>query len=351
MRRIGYPPELQAKTARALERLEYATARPGELSAAVKRLSDFYIANPAGSTPWGERWAQAAYLAYFLPLNFARASAVAREGLRAGFFSGLESMIDFGSGPGTAQLALARAGLAFRTVLCVDQREEPLTLHQALAGPGTGLTWRTSLPTAALPSRETRLAVFSYVATELDRLPSWAAESEAILLIEPSTREDGRRLLERRRALLEMGFHAYAPCTHQGACPLLEKSGKDWCHDRIAWDPPPGWGALESGLPMKNRTLTFSYLLARRTPPAASTAPRRARVIGDPRAEKGKTRQLLCRGPEREFLAWFPRRLSAEPALDRGDLVELGAGVEIRANEVRLKDPGTELQLLTPEEM
>lgn len=345
MRRIGFPTHLQTRTLRLIEELGYTTSRPSELSTAIKRLSDFYIQNPMGATPWHERWAQAAYLSYYLPLNYARVSAVAREAVRSGFFSGLKSMIDFGSGPGTAQMAIMELTSEFESALCVDRIREPLELHKKLAGEDSRLRWRTDLPSTVLPVRNSRLAVFSYALTEIERLPAWAIESEAILFIEPSTRQDGRKLLERRKELLADGYYAYAPCTHQNMCPLFENSEKDWCHDRIEWDPPPGWDAIESGLPMKNRTLTFSYLLVRKTPPAQTTA-LRARMVSDPLVEKGKTRQLVCRGPAREFLSWFPQRLEQVPNLDRGDLVELGSDLEVRSNELRVRAPESQVRVL-----
>ena len=49
-----------------------------KIADAVKRLSDYFIQNPDGSTPWNETWAQIAYLSYFLPLNQVRAQAVVK---------------------------------------------------------------------------------------------------------------------------------------------------------------------------------------------------------------------------------------------------------------------------------
>lgn len=347
MRRFGFPDHLYARVTSLLKEIGYSWDKPGVLAAEVRRLSDFYISNPSGATPWAERWAQAAYLAYYLPLNFARASAVAHEAHTRGFFSGLSTLIDFGAGPGTAQMAISDRFTGLTTSICIDRSREPLELHKRLLeGSTQNIAWRTETSPESLPRRDTRLAVFSYAATELERLPSWATESEAILLIEPSTREDGRALLRTRSALLTSGYHAWAPCSHQGPCPLLDSSERDWCHDRIEWDAPPGWDALERELPMKNRTLTYSYVLLRKTPPP-TTRPHLARVIGDPLVEKGKTRQLICQGPSREFLAWFPQRMKGRtPDLNRGDLIELSPDLTIKANEIRLRETDLDLRKL-----
>ncbi|MFN9066725.1 MAG: hypothetical protein ACK5V3_05815, partial [Bdellovibrionales bacterium] len=60
-----------------------------------------------------------------------------------------------------------------------------------------------------------------------------------------------------------------------------------------------------------------------------------ARLTGDQLFEKGKTRQLICRGPEREFLAWMNRDGEA-PTLARGDRVILEK-FEQKSNELRVK--------------
>lgn len=356
MRRIGLPSPYLQRIEQLLLELDFPLARPARLAECVKRLSTYYIENPQGQTPWNETWARAAYLAYFFPLNYARNKAVADEGLRVGFFSGLDSLIDLGSGPGSTHIALAEAlaqaaapgadvsGGPLRRALCIDRATEALDMHRALLA-STPAEQRISVEQAAslsmrqLPPPANRLGVLSYVYTELSEFPRWAEESEALMILEPSTRDDGRRLLELRQRLLEAGFHAWAPCTHQDRCPLLELSQKDWCHDRISWDEPDWWPTLEKHLPMKNRTLTFSYLLMRRTPPSKqeNASMSVARMTGDPLVKKGKTRQLICRGPQREFLSWFPGRMKDEPHLDRGQRVQIASPLESRASELRLK--------------
>lgn len=318
-----------------LAKLGYSFEKPAALAEAIKRLSDFYIANPCGSTPWNEKWAQAAYLAYFLPLNFSRVRAAASKAAQANFFDGLESMIDFGSGPGSAQLAIEEQKSDWKIRICHDISLDAMNLHKELTN--SKIEFWPQFDEKKLPSANKRLAVLSYVFTELKTLPKWASDSEALLIIEPSTREDGRRLQALRAELLAQGFKAFAPCTHQKACPLLVESEKDWCHDRIEWHATPEWQSLENHLPMRNRTLTFSYLAVRKSTSPELPSGELARMVGDKLEEKGKTRQLLCRGPHREFLAWFPNRLKSDLDLKRGDLVRLREDLEPKANELRVK--------------
>jgi ribosomal protein RSM22 (predicted rRNA methylase) len=345
-RRFHLPPAYEPLIESALEPLGHSLNDPLKLSQAVRKLSDYYLSRPEGKTPWKEPWAQAASLAYYFPLNYARNRAVALEAHRLGFFAQLDEIVDFGCGMGSALHAFLDLAPDFQAVRGLDVSSESLELCRALCASkrtqnlldlhlvGAGQTKRGFERNASA-----RLFLASYVYTELEELPHGALESEAIAIVEPSTQADGRRLMKLRQKLIDSGYQIWAPCTHMDACPLLIHSEKDWCHDRIHWDAPSWFSEMEKHLPMKNRTLTFSYLLARKTtlPPAALA--KLARLTGDTLIEKGKNRQSVCRGPEREFLAWFPQRMPKDaPAIElkRGNLINLKGSLEKKASEVRL---------------
>ncbi|HVK60120.1 MAG TPA: small ribosomal subunit Rsm22 family protein, partial [Bdellovibrionales bacterium] len=329
-RRFGLPLEVEARLRTTLESIGYTlpdngakTTEAKKLADAVLRLSDHFTQNPDAATPWRETWAQAAYLAYFFTLNFARASAVATEAKRVGFLDDLTTVVDFGSGTGSAVHALS--SVFEKDYIACDISAEALSFCRSLsANPNALKTEVCSSPGAAqklAPIKNTAMMA-SYSLTELPAFPREWMQSEAVIIIEPSTRDDGRRLQSWRSDLIEAGFRIWAPCTHEGACPLLIHSEKDWCHDRIHFDPPKWWDALEQNLPMKNRTITYSYLLARKSAPPAWLQGK-GRLIGDMLEEKGKTRQAICRGDEREFLSWFPQRLPKNESIEfeRGVIV------------------------------
>jgi hypothetical protein len=140
-------------------------------------------------------------------------------------------------------------------------------------------------------------------------------------------------MLAWRDQMLTRGWYAWAPCVHQKNCPLLKHSAKDWCHHRIHWKQPEWFSNMEELLPMRNHTLTFSYLLLSRDKPQA-LHPSLSRVIGDEQEERGKSRQLICRGENREFLSWLHRDMIS-PKLKRGDLIKLEK-VEEKHLELRL---------------
>src|SRR5688572_2878113 len=64
----------------------------------ILQLSDYYIHNPSGSTPWDKAWAQRAGLIYFWPLNTIRLLRIKDELESLHFFKGLKHFIDYGAG-------------------------------------------------------------------------------------------------------------------------------------------------------------------------------------------------------------------------------------------------------------
>lgn len=329
---------------REIDSLDTTAADIKTLAASALRLSNHYVSNPLERSPWQEPWAIQALLAYYHPLNLSRASTVGRRGQARQFFSGFTDLVDIGCGSGAASLGL-RPFAPFERVHLFDRDhrvvERAARLHASvsnsdseLAPPAEISSRALNLQSDPLPSFSPRhLIVLSYVLTELQderesatlirRLTSSAMGG--LVIIEPSTSDDARKLQRLRHTLQEAGFYIWAPCTHAEECPLLLHSEKDWCHDRTVPLKPDWWEALESRLPIKNETVTFSYLLARREPPPK--APDLARVTGDTLIEKGKNRQLLCRSSSREFLSWFPQRLTKQLAdfrFERGDLFQLG---------------------------
>lgn len=328
-RRFSVPQMLEQKIAGALRtHFNVSLLDSPKLAECVKKLSDYFIQNPEGATPWPETWAQIAYLVYFLPLNQARVQAVVTEARQQNFFEGLDQVLDFGAGLGTASWALQEN---FQKFILIERAKDLCARFAFL--PEDLSSWHEKAP--AIKTPQSSLAVFSYSLTEVSELPSWASKMEALMILEPSTQQDGRQLLVLRQKLIEAGYYLWGPCTHQGHCPLLTQSKTDWCHDRIHFESPTWFEKLEQHLPMKNKTLTTSYLLARKKAPPPRP-PSLARLVGDRLEEKGKDRQMLCRGEDREFLAWMHKQ-GLRQEIPRGVLVELPPDTQKVSNELRLK--------------
>lgn len=329
----SFPASFEPAIRDALKSYQLTLEDSKALAKCVQALSDYFIENPEAPTPWHESWAQVAYLVYFLPLNATRLHRLVVEGEERGFFNGLERVIDFGAGLATASLTLAERHPELKFHL-VERAAEPQKIIATSFKHFQPVEWQRTWSAPRLTEPLKTLALFSYSLTELNDLPDWAYQCEALMLVEPSTQQDGRKLLQLRQKLLDKGYHAWAPCTHQQACPLFTQSKHDWCHDRVHFAAPAWFLKMEEHLPMKNRTLTMSYVLMRKTPAPALSA---ARVVGDRLEEKGKDRQLICRGPEREFLAWM-HKTGLRQEIPRGVLVLLPEGLTKVSNELRVSE-------------
>jgi len=287
----------------------------------IEALSEHYIRLPGTKTPWKEDWCQIAYLAYYLPLNEIRARAVIEEGQKFHFFDHIDEVTDFGSGLGSSTF-----NLKFENQIHIEDSLIAQKLHQQLGGNGK---WSTSFQKTSTNS----LLSMSYSLTELEEIPSWFFNFQSLMIIEPATHAQGRKLLQLREQLIEKGYFIWAPCTHQKKCPLLHQSKTDWCHDRVHFDQNSWFSKIETHLPIRNSTLTFSYLLARRTKPPHTE--NMARTTGDMLPEKGKTRQLICRDENREFLAWMHKNTDPQE-IPRGTLIEWPTEFTLKSNEVRV---------------
>lgn len=283
----------------------------------ILRLSDFYIQNPKAKTPWDQAWAQKALLCYYWPLNTLRFQSVFQELQETEFFNGLDHFIDFGAGPATASSVLHEMK---KNVIAVESSPVPQKWFPEI-------NWNQNYQVSS-----NSCFILSYSLTEMSQLPTQALLANALVIIEPASQIDGRNLLHLRSQLLEQNYFAWAPCSHQDSCPLLLHSKTDWCHDRIHFDAPPWFLEIEHHLPIKNKTLTMSYLAVKKQAPPA---PNWARLTGDLLTEKGKSRQLVCRGSDREFLAWMHRD-GEVPEYFRGEKVTLEK-FEQKSNELRIQ--------------
>lgn len=329
-REYTMPEWLESAISKVLKNWNLGVHDSKRISEAVLKMSDFYIAQPEAQTPWKETWCQIAQVAYFLPLNFLRSQSVFVEAQARKFPLAEGELLDFGSGLGAGSYPWI-CGFP-GPVTFVERSAEAQKLHQQIlqhSGFKNRFHW---ISERDIRNQKNRTALFSYSLTELSKAPDWVKECESLIWIEPSTRDDGRKLLEKRRDLLAHGFSMWAPCPHQEGCPLLEDSKTDWCHDRIHIKMPKWFLEIEQNLPMKNQTLTFSYLLASRKP---SPVLNQWRMVGDQLEEKGKTRQLLCRNSRRQFLAWMHRN-GPVPDVPRGVLIDIPEKFEEKSNEVRV---------------
>ena len=271
---------------------------------------------------------QAAYLAYFVPLNFEKVHMLISS--HSGVWPSEldpkkpQRWVDFGSGPGTATLAaLAAYKNRYKKLTelppvhidLIDTQKGALTLAEILVkefAKKLGLVVQVSLH-SKMPAGASQVYDLALAANVLNELPAeegiqarelllqvWDATSGVMLVLEPGHRVSSQRLVRYRERLLKSSPNdakILGPCHHILKCPVHRT--KHWCHFsepvtdgrlidlnlRIFKDPR-GW-------------LKFSYLLVRRAP-AIAWDEKTFRAIGDLHISGPKRMSIdLCRPNEK----------------------------------------------------
>lgn len=254
---------------------------PGSLNAAVARLvnKERHLRDGAASLTAAYKAGKdsshvhlGAYLAMRVPATYAANKRVMTElqTLRPGFAP--QSVLDVGAGPGTASWA---ALCQWPGISHVTQIEK-LAAFAALA---SGLNAESQLPalmTAVIVAgnvlkpelaRKSDLVIASYVLAELPMYDIsaaaenlWRHADDVLLLIEPGTPAGFARLRLVREALIKLGAHVVAPCTHQLVCPV---TGSDWCHFKVRVQRSRAhMHAKNAEVPFEDEA--FSYLVLQR---------------------------------------------------------------------------------------
>ena len=307
-----------------------------KIAESILELSNLYKQNVSQSKIWSQAKFRAAYWCYFFPLNYLRMSYVLNEAKKLGFFPHDPiQWLDFGCGLGTTYQSVLDT-LTNKHVSKFEMIDESSELLKYLSSfkkdlDLTNIQFKQNSEIPPSNSKE-QILVLSYTLNELKNLTKNIFTYSHIVILEPSTQTHARNLMSFRESLINNNYSIWGPCTHQNNCPLLTKSKSDWCHQRIHISLPNELKRIESHLPMKNNTVTFSYLLASKTPNQVSKT---IRVIGDTLFEKGKTRQSICQNENIEYLSWLKK--DGEPAqIPRGSRIQLTTEPLIKGNELRV---------------
>lgn len=313
-------------------------SQPKAIAEAILALSDIYNGAKGSPDIWSKNHFVGAYLAYFMPLNYLRCRYVLNQ-----YEVKASKVVDYGAGLGAFTFAVLKDGEVkntdWPTIMAVEPsgsaRKWMDILLRDLKIPLSKVSVVPQLPPQS-PLKESAL-LFSYSLNEMGELPPFAVQANELVISEPSLKDVARRLQAHRPHLINSEFRIEAPCLHQEACPLLVHSKNDWCHTRLHVEMPEWFKKIEAYLPIKNQTLTLSYLAARKNSSATREA-NEFRVIGDTLFEKGKTRQAVCRNEKREYLSWLKRDGEA-PVIDRGCHIQVTSEMNDVSNEIRSVGP------------
>lgn len=299
-----------------------------DLQRAASMLSRRYRAEVRdGRLHLDEALAVKAYLAARLPATYAAVrSAMQAAADRLPDFSP-QSLLDFGSGPGTALWAAADCWPGLRSANLVEASQPARAAAESLAGGSfMELTWIAADIAVSMPKLpKADLVTIAYV---LDELPPasiadivhrlWALTEGLLLVVEPGTPAGWSRICLVRDNLIKAGATIAAPCAHDAPCPL---STPDWCHfaRRVARSRTHRL-VKSADVPWEDEK--FAYVAATRI----NIGARPARVLAPPRAGSGKVQLKLCQPDGRALERLFTKRDGAAFKLARradwGDAVE-----------------------------
>lgn len=230
-----------------------------ELSKKVKALSQLYRLDSIQGNYMMKEEDFLAYLLFRLPATFAAVLEVFKQYKQLAC-SDIQSVIDIGSGPGTATLA-AECIFSINKALLIEKEPQLLKLAEQLIQNDSYSYSVMDFKSMTL-NDTFDMAIFSY---SIGEVHDWQYSidkafqvAKTLIVIEPGTPRGFERIREIRQFLIEKSAHIIAPCPHSLTCPI-EKS--NWCHfsKRLARNK---WHKEVKGADLGYEDEKFSYIIA-----------------------------------------------------------------------------------------
>ncbi len=226
------------------------------------------------------------------------------------------TVLDIGSGPGTASIAVSaffsmslpnarvRIAAVERTKAALEQAHELFRKiaphHHSFESATLDITKQPL--GKALARQRFDIIIAANVLNELpeDQALKISAElardflkgNGSFIIVDPALRETARLLMKLRDSLVNEGAaRVTAPCLHQKQCPMLAANERDWCHFYIDWEPPEFLTELDRLSGMDHTHLKMSYMILRKVKVENGKL---WRVVSSPLVSKGKRELVLC---------------------------------------------------------
>ena len=266
-----------------------------ELRRAAERLTTTYKDGDFGSA-FDSPAARLAYLHVRLPATFAACALALRYCVEVMPEFAPQSLLDLGSGPGSAILAAQQQFPSLQQIVAIE-RDVGLAKFASDLISGSVQQRAADIRTTALERSD--LVIASYCLGEIaskERLDlidrAWAATTIVLLVIEPGTPQGYARILAVRDHLLAAGAPIVAPCPHTQRCPM--QGTKDWCHFAARVERTSLHRQLKSAA-LGHEDEKFSYVaFARETAHLPAS-----RIVRHPRQLGGHVKLELCVDGER----------------------------------------------------
>jgi ribosomal protein RSM22 (predicted rRNA methylase) len=243
------------------------------------------------------------YAALIMPATYAQLrGAMAATAARIPGWSP-RTMLDLGSGPGTALWAAVAQWPALRALAAWEREPALIALGRTLVRGSQTASLQTvhwerldlvssATLRSALSADQYDLVVLGHVLNELDLdmqrqvvAQAWDMTAGLLLIVEPGTSAAFGMLRAARDALLGAGAQTIAPCAHDQPCPLRN----DWCHfpQRLK---RPAFQRRARAAPSEWEDSKFAYAAMARFP---AMAPIWGRVIREPVSNKAYAEAVI----------------------------------------------------------
>lgn len=249
---------------------------------------------------------RAAYLVVRVPATFAAAVA-ALTWTRESYADEAGSVLDLGSGPGTALWAATQVFPGLHSATAVERDARLIEIAQRLSSHATHAAlreacWLQGDLTAPLPEGTWDLVVCSYALNELREAQraafirqAWERTKKLLVVIEPGTKAGFANILALRTRLLAEGAALAAPCPNALACPMAR--GEDWCHFPARVERTAEHRRLKQAS-LGHEDEKFSYAAFSRSTTQSPVQRPNARIARHPKVFSGYTQLTLCREGE-----------------------------------------------------
>ena len=253
---------------------------------------------------------RAAYLAVRMPATFAAIAAAlswTRE-VCADDCAEIRSMLDLGSGPGTALWAAAQLFPTLASATAVERDPRLIEIGQRLAVRSEAAAvreaqWLCGDLGSELPSGSWDLVICAYALNEIGEShrahlirQAWARCSKLFVIVEPGTKTGFANVLEVRSQMLESDRGAdaralIAPCPHSLDCPMA--AAGDWCHFAARAERTSLHRQLKKA-ELGHEDEKFSYVAFLRGAQRNESECPQARIVRHPRIFSGYAQLTLC---------------------------------------------------------
>lgn len=242
--------------------------------------------------PFNSNSERVAYLVYRLPATYAVLLHIFYQ-LKALYPSfAPKSVIDIGSGPGTALLAAGTHFPEIKKAIAIERDQFFISFAKQVIS--YAVEWCLADIASYSPTDEVAdLAIMSYSLGELtdtsfEKTLSILNRCRYIVIVEPGTKEGYKKILSARSSLIEKGFSVLAPCPHSKTCPLI---ADDWCHFSVRLPRTALHKKVKSG-DLGYEDEKYSYVVLSKESMGAKVS----RIIREPKLRSGHGHFVLCDG-------------------------------------------------------